>query len=816
MVPSEEQQHYKNRKIVWLEVLKVLPASLHHKHPFLLISFTVGVSMSLEYYKKLEDYDDISPYLNLDETDEVDESKFPAFEPDFSSAIIVENIPAVSSEKIPKLMGVLLKIYAQMSKITESDIHMPFNEETQTTYGFCFIKFSNKDEAENAMKLTQGLAIDKKHTFKVSLYSDLDKYAKVPDEYVPAAPQPFNPRPDPTSWLTDPQCRDQFVIRHHHETEIYWANHTGEEPNLVYGGAREKEGGKVWCESYVCWSPQGTYLATFHAPGIKLWGSNEFQPQGRFMHAKVEDLSWSPCENYLITYRFLFNPQLDPSQAICVWDIRTGALLRSFELKNPLEAKFQVQAVIEEKPSDKDLAKDKNAKKTERVIRGRIRSYEGDSDRGFFTIEEGNTVHENVPSQKVTPIQEPNRLKWSPDGNYVARLGCDLISVYCLPSMTLLDKKSIAAKDVLDFVWSPRSNMISYWSPAVGNHPALISILRIPDREEISSRKLFDVTDGRMVWQNEGDYLCVHMTKMQGKKKSYVLMFFRIRDAGVPVEQLELNEPIINVSWEPSGDRFVILSGEARSPTISFYTMNGVGKTSATTSGKPAAKGAAAAAPKSELTHLFTKSGAQCNDVFWSPAGGVIALAYFAPDACLFELYDVENNVSLATKRHDRCTRLYWDPSGRFLASCTVSDLRNIGVKGQPDDGVNIYTFQGTLLCQMKKEKLFQFSWRPRPKDLLSPEEKKKVIKNLKKYEKAFEKEDRARKQELHQEMMAARYKQAEEFLTWMNKSRALNAKLKPLRVAMRGGYDSDDERNYKIEISLDETIVSSKDTIVN
>ncbi len=772
----------------------------------------------LDYFKNLEDYDEIRDYLDMEPLEnEIDESQFPSFEPDFSSAIIVENVPAVSSEKIPKLMGVLLKIYAQISKITEADIHMPFNEEANMTYGFCFIKFPNKDEAENAIKVTQGLAIDKKHTFKVSMYSDLEKYASISDEYVPVAPQPFNPRPDPTSWLTDPQCRDQFVLRHSHETEIFWANHTGEEPNLVYGGEREKVGGKVWCDSYVCWSPQGTYLATFHAPGVKLWGSTEFESQGRFMHQKVEDLSFSPCENYIVTYRFTFNPQLDPAQAICVWDIRTGVLLRSFELKNPLDPKFQVQATItvEEKSADKEKA----PKKVDRVIRGRIRSYEGDSSHGYFTIEEGNAVHERVPSDKVTPIQEPNRLKWSPDGKYLARLGCDLISVYTLPSMTLLDKKSIAAKDVLDFVWSPRSNMISYWSPSVGNHPALINILSIPDRAEISSRKLFDVTDGRMVWQNDGDYLCVHMTKLQGKKKSYVLMFFRVRDTGVPVEQLELSEPILNVSWEPSGDRIVIVYGETRSPTIAFYSMSGSKAVAApvkTVVGAVNAKAVSAAAPRNELTHLFTKSGSQCNDIFWSPAGGVVALAYFASDACVFDLHDVENNVCLATRRHDRCTRLFWDPSGRFIASATVTDLRNISGKGNVDDGVNIYTFQGTLLCQMKKDKVFQFSWRPRPKDLLTPEERKKVVKNLRKYEKSFEKEDRQRKQELHQEVLAARYKQAEEFLTWMNSSRAINARLKPRRVDIRGGYDSDDERNYKVEVSVDETVISTKDTFVN
>ena len=75
------------------------------------------------------------------------------------------------------------------------------------------------------------------------------------------------------------------------------------------------------------------------------------------------------------------------------------------------------------------------------------------------------------------------------------------------------------------------------------------------------------------------------MVKLQTKKKSYVLMFFRVRDPGVPVEQIELNEPVLHVSWEPAGDRLVILSGEPRSPSMSFYSMSG-SKSAAVVAGK--------------------------------------------------------------------------------------------------------------------------------------------------------------------------------------------------------------------------------------
>ena len=53
-------------------------------------------------------------------------------------------------------------------------------------------------------------------------------------------------------------------------------------------------------------------------------------------------------------------------------------------------------------------------------------------------------------------------------------------------------------------MWSPKSNMISYWSPAIGNYPAIINIIELPNRKDICSRKVFDVQDGQMTWQSEG------------------------------------------------------------------------------------------------------------------------------------------------------------------------------------------------------------------------------------------------------------------------------------------------------------------------
>lgn len=50
------------------------------------------------------------------------------------------------------------------------------------------------------------------------------------------------------------------------------------------------------------WSPQGTYLTTFHVPGIALWGGERFEKQGRFPHKDVKVCLLVSCILLGLTY----------------------------------------------------------------------------------------------------------------------------------------------------------------------------------------------------------------------------------------------------------------------------------------------------------------------------------------------------------------------------------------------------------------------------------------------------------------------------------------------------------------------------------
>ena len=82
------------------------------------------------------------------------------------------------------------------------------------------------------------------------------------------------------------------------------------------------------------WSPLGTYMVTFHARGIALWGGQDFHKVQKFSHPNVQYIDFSPCERYIVTFVPPKDqgrgggPPADADQAIIVWEARTGVKKR--------------------------------------------------------------------------------------------------------------------------------------------------------------------------------------------------------------------------------------------------------------------------------------------------------------------------------------------------------------------------------------------------------------------------------------------------------------------------------------------------------
>ncbi|KAM3311366.1 hypothetical protein ACQJBY_031812 [Aegilops geniculata] len=680
-----------------------------------------------------EDFDILS-----DDEDLLQNEDIPELEMGFANIIVVDNLPVVPPEKYEKLENVLRKIYGQLGVIKEGGLWMPTDPETKKTQGYCFIEFNTPQEAEFAMEKTRGYKLDKSHIFSVNMFDDFEKYMKVPDEWAPAEIKPYTPGENLLKWLTDDKARDQFVIRAGTFTEVYWNDARRAMPELVY----QKQ---YWTDSYIQWSPLGTHLATVHRQGAQVWGGDDkFVRLMRFLHPQLKLIDFSPGEKYLITYSSHepSNPIDTHRVVLNIFDVRTGKVMREFK---------------------------------------------GSADD--FTTG-GN--------MGVSGVSWPI-FRWGGgrDDKYFARLGKNVISVYDTETFALIDKKSLKVENVVDFSWSPTDPIISLFVPELGggNQPARVSLVQIPGKEEIRQKNLFSVSDCKMYWQNNGEYLAVQVDRYTKTKKSIYTGFelFRIKERDIPIEVFELdnkNDKIIAFAWEPKGHRFAVIHGDGPKPDISFYTMKAVNNN------------------VSRVSKLTTLKGKQANALFWSPAGRFIVLAGLRGFNGQLEFFNVDELETMATGEHFMATDIMWDPTGRYLATAVTS-------VHEMENGFQIWSFNGKQIYKVLKDQFYQFQWRPRPPSLLTPEKEEDISKNLKRYSKKYEQEDQDVHHLLDEEERKRRMRLQEVWEAWVTKWKQLHEDERAFTMQLRGGEDSDkeEEAEYK-EIEAEELVDVTEETV--
>jgi len=555
------------------------------------------------------------------------------------SFVVVDGLPKVPEESKGKLIKFILRKLTTAGKTSEDLVLMPVSEENNMTEGYAFVEYESPAQAQAAVKALNGTPLDKKHTMAVNKLTDIERFGRegrIEENYSAPEIESFQEKEHLRWWLGDNDGRDQFVMYRGDSVGVFW-NERDEQPDSIVDRAH-------WTESFVQWSPKGTYLTSMHAQGVQLWGGKSWSRQKRFAHPGVNLVDFSPDERYLTTWSHRpmqveeGHPVLsldEDGKNYIIWDLETGLPLRSFVTLD---------------------------------------------SAGPNVDEAGNPIKKK--------LQWP-AFKWSADSKYVARMNPDQgISVYELPRMNLLDKVSIKIEKIQDFEWCPATpnregiktyeQLFCYWTPEVGSNPAKVGIMSVPSKEVVRTRNLFNVSDAKLHWQSDSSYLCVKVDRHSKSKKSMAtnLEIFRVREKGVPVEVVDaIKDTVINFAWEPKGDRFVLITagevpvGAAVPPktSVSFFCPE-------------KAKGNQVG----NFKLIRTTDKKNNNAIHWSPNGRFVVVAtVLSQQSFDLDFYDFDyegekdekdkdltaNLALMNTAEHYGVTDIDWDPSGRFVAT---------------------------------------------------------------------------------------------------------------------------------------------------
>ncbi|XP_070617473.1 eukaryotic translation initiation factor 3 subunit B [Erythrolamprus reginae] len=485
------------------------------------------------------------------------------------SVIVVDNVPQVGPDRLEKLKNVIHKFFSKFGKITNEY----YPEADGQTKGYIFLEYMSPTHALDAVKNTDGYKLDKQHTFRVNLFTDFDKYMTISDEWEIPEKQPFKDLGNLRYWLEDPDCRDQYsvIFESGDRTSIYWND--AKDPVTIEERAR-------WTETYVRWSPRGTYLATFHQRGIALWGGEKFKQIQRFSHQGVQLIDFSPCERYLVTFSPLMDTQDDP-QAIIIWDILTGQKKRGFHCESsahwPIfkwshDGKFFARMTsdtlsIYETPSMGLL--DKKSLKITGI-------------KDFSWSPGGNIITFWVPEDKdiparVTLMQLPSRqeirvrnlfnvvdckLHWQKNGDYlcvkVDRTPKGTQGVVTNFEIFRMREKQVPVdvmemkESIIAFAWEPNG---SKFAVLHGEVPRIsCSFYHVKNNGKIELIKIFDKQQANTIfWSPQGQFLVLAgLRSMNG-----ALAFVDTSDC--TMMNIAEHYTASDVEWDPTG-RFLVTS----------------------------------------------------------------------------------------------------------------------------------------------------------------------------------------------------------------------------------------------------------------
>jgi len=421
------------------------------------------------------------------------------------SIIVVDGIPQVGAERKEKLQNVLRKLFSRYGTVTNETYPVTADGSTK---GYVFVEYSNAMEALEGVKGTNGHRFDKNHTLVVNLLTDFEKYDDILEKWETPVVQPYKEQGCLQDYLLDSDACDQFSVVYEQGDKVGIYSSTQPEPTL-------KEERSRWTETLVQWSPLGTYLSTFHAKGIALWGCEKFSQIMRFSHAGVQFIDFSPCEKYLVTFSPLADSRAtDEPTAIIIWDVLTGAKKRAFNAD-----KSQALPIFKWSHDDKYFA---------RIGEDILSIYETPS----FGLLEKKSI-------KVPGIRD---FAWSPTDNTIA--------------YWVAEEKDTPARVTLLEV--PSRNEA-----------------RVKNLFSVADCKMYWQKSGDYLCVKVDRYVKLRKDKSDIKYSGiyYNMEVFHMREKQIPVDSVEIKETIHAFAWEPVGSKFAVIHGEPPSTSVSFYEV---------------------------------------------------------------------------------------------------------------------------------------------------------------------------------------------------------------------------------------------------
>eukprot|EP01083_Nonionella_stella_P031964 87485_1 len=693
------------------------------------------------------------------------------------SWVIVDGIPDLHENQDYARYATILEdaakeIASKGSKI-EPIVYIP-HEKKVSKYseelcidGCALIEFGTPKDAASFSKQYRNMNQDfQLWGLKCYTWDNFTSHDSVADEYQKFTKDQFQNNRNLLWWLLEEKgeqsFRDQYVIRYQgpefEETNVFWMdeNQVKTGRKLCYDASELKAERREMTRQFVQWSPNGYYLLTTHRQGVQLWGGPNWASLQKLEHHRVDQMSFSPNETFLITCNATAyenqNGQRQTPQ-LKIWDVLTGNLIIdvSYKTIGPT-IKLRLPGwwpIFKWSHDEKYIAK--------------VNSSKGMTVKAK-DLNKINIYHIRALSQDDDTYDEKTRFK-------IEKLG----------------GKSLTVGSLFNMEFSPTDNILSYTCFAQNDDQSKVTLISIPSKKHLKTQTLgFDVKKAHLYWQSQGRYLAINMAHSQSKKnrttKDHSIGIMTVKDRNMPFSRTDNLGKVMYFCWEPDGDRFAVIHDVTKreEPNVSIYRVQDMG------------------VDKGSSRLVLTLKKRRCNELYWAPKGGRLVMANVDKTRRAggeLEFVDInkirntgDESQTVKNIIHENMTDIQWDPSGRFLLTATTQHL---GSTSGDDTRYVVWSFQGDKLFEHKIKYFYQILWRPRPSKLekLQRTDKQKINhKRANEWDRTFRAYDMEKRTETVNKKLLDNQKKLKLFQQTIEKLKKKTTNFRTQRDALRGG----------------------------
>mmetsp|Transcript_216 Transcript_216/g.392 ORF Transcript_216/g.392 Transcript_216/m.392 type:complete len:732 (+) Transcript_216:22-2217(+) len=707
----------------------------------------VEIFPEMDFSKELEEKPELSKYLrgSINQLSTLVEpplslKEAPELDSDFSKYIVINGLPLCDEKKAQKLIMLIIKLFGK-KKFNVSEENIVFNysekEGVKQTTGQAFIKLDTEEKAKIAAVQFNGYQLDKKHTFSVCTFNDFDKIMEIGQDKEEEALT----RDSKTSYLElNAQTMETRLTPYAFQLgkNVYIKNLQGQSKILhtLEEHERPKELEPLQSDQTFSWSPRGTYLVVIRSDKVEFVGGSKMTPILTINEPKVESITFSPCERYLLVYC----PKNDLPYS--VWNFQTHEKIREFE------------------------------------------QFRGENAQTFRWSFQGDYIAKIVRKSTKKEGEEENEEDEENQKTYIA--------VYELPSMKMIEdsdnnRTSIFVDGLREFTWAPNANVIVHTSFPIVSENALprITFLGVPSRRNLHMHTHKDSQNFEMTFHPDGSYLAVMNEFTLKKQTKFSVEIFETKDLTrlqpqIPHQQILIEKEVVKfhgVSWEPSKDKIAVLttskkvleagqkqfSNDPNKSSVDIYQikndpmlgliLKNIGSMAAdkvlevhfSSAGNILCtidqEGPSRTSLNFYMIQRISNEGQTTTAKFQPAMRGRVVDPKHVKDkkiAAVEDTYEFRKMAKHEVK--DKRFVAKWNENGRFFV---VQGRKMLSIDKQPKT-IRIYNMFGELIEQhVDLLGLENFQFRPRPLDILKPDQVKKLKKTYKSdYEKVFKEEE--------------------------------------------------------------------------